>query len=561
MTLPIERFKEAYANWRYNPFSAADMAVDATEDGLFIPGGSPFIIQLLELPRHNDPTSVLVRCYGQKTDVDQDSSSGQMVLYVASTIGFSSADTIIIDRGGTREEERVIDTVQAGVSLTVTVNLTYTHTAVQADDVEKYIAFTETAGAPAQSQYRVDYPPEDGEGTGLVEFNQNDATKEVRIKYKATGAPILEEYLNTKISYPADTPGDNQFVGFSSGAPIWRDFPHVLAGGEHTASGLTIGHVIRASGAAAFAWAQLGHGDLGSVSANQHHAQAHSLASHSSKAHNELTGIGANDHHAQAHSHAHSSITGVSADQHHAQVHAMGSHSDFSSYLDQAVKTTSNPTFNNLKVALCQLKDTGGDHYINLKCTENLSTNRGLNFIVGNDSRTVTFSGNPTLADWFNQSVKTTATPSFPHLNLTNAASKLQGGTALYLEAGASGVRSQTIYDDTTAVDANVHISVSTVQLKRFTSSIKYKDNVRNLELNSSKIHDLRPVSFNSKCKGDDKNRGFIGLIAEEVEAIFPEIILYGKNNAAESYDKQMLMTLMLKEIQNLNTRIKQLEN
>ena len=39
------------------------------------------------------------------------------------------------------------------------------------------------------------------------------------------------------------------------------------------------------------------HGSLTGVTADQHHAQAHTLASHSTKAHSELTGIGASDHH------------------------------------------------------------------------------------------------------------------------------------------------------------------------------------------------------------------------------------------------------------------------
>lgn len=41
------------------------------------------------------------------------------------------------------------------------------------------------------------------------------------------------------------------------------------------------------------------HASLTSVTSDQHHAQAHTLASHSTKAHSELTGIGASDHHAK----------------------------------------------------------------------------------------------------------------------------------------------------------------------------------------------------------------------------------------------------------------------
>ena len=52
---------------------------------------------------------------------------------------------------------------------------------------------------------------------------------------------------------------------------------HTLVGSDHTASGLTIGHVLRASGATTFVFAQLQHTDLGGVSANQHHNQVHGI--------------------------------------------------------------------------------------------------------------------------------------------------------------------------------------------------------------------------------------------------------------------------------------------
>ncbi|GAI37043.1 unnamed protein product, partial [marine sediment metagenome] len=53
---------------------------------------------------------------------------------------------------------------------------------------------------------------------------------------------------------------------------------HVIDGVLHTAAGLTIGHVIRVTGAAAFAFAQLQHADLGGVTSDLHHAQAHHAA-------------------------------------------------------------------------------------------------------------------------------------------------------------------------------------------------------------------------------------------------------------------------------------------
>lgn len=48
---------------------------------------------------------------------------------------------------------------------------------------------------------------------------------------------------------------------------------HALVGGDHSASGLTTGHVVRASGATTFAWAQLGHGDLSGLTTGDPHTQ------------------------------------------------------------------------------------------------------------------------------------------------------------------------------------------------------------------------------------------------------------------------------------------------
>lgn len=69
------------------------------------------------------------------TAVDADSNSGQKVLNVAATTGFSAGQIVEVNGGGARRELLTIDTIQAGVSLTMTGNLAYTHTAAQADAV------------------------------------------------------------------------------------------------------------------------------------------------------------------------------------------------------------------------------------------------------------------------------------------------------------------------------------------------------------------------------------------------------------------------------------------
>ncbi len=66
-----------------------------------------------------------------------------------------------------------------------------------------------------------------------------------------------------------------------------------------------------------------------------------------------------------------------------------------------------------------RIMDTGADHYLDLKVNENLSASRLLNLVLGDAARTLTFSGNPTLGDWFDQAVKQASSPTFVAVTLS----------------------------------------------------------------------------------------------------------------------------------------------
>lgn len=104
-------------------------------------------------------------------------------------------------------------------------------------------------------------------------------------------------------------------------------------------------------------------------------------------------------------------------------------------------------------------------------------------------------------------------------------------------------------------------------QLVRNTSSKRYKTDIANLEINTSKVYQLRPVSF---TRISDNERTF-GLIAEEVAEVIPELALYAKEAdvvkgsdsdkmVPESVQYQLLSVLLLKELQKHEERIEQLE-
>lgn len=68
--------------------------------------------------------------------------------------------------------------------------------------------------------------------------------------------------------------------------------------------------------------------------------------------------------------------------------------------------------------------DTNASHYMRLDCGSDLSADRVLSFVPGDAARTITLSGNPTLSDWFDQSVKVAASPTFAALTVSGATSR-----------------------------------------------------------------------------------------------------------------------------------------
>lgn len=96
-----------------------------------------------------------------ETFVDQDSASGAATLYLDDTTGYSAGDHINIDPDGDGDgqEDAVVDSVSAGVSLTLKANLSITHTASTGDDVIRYqwAGVVDADSAAAQAVLNVDY--------------------------------------------------------------------------------------------------------------------------------------------------------------------------------------------------------------------------------------------------------------------------------------------------------------------------------------------------------------------------------------------------------------------
>lgn len=129
---------------------------------------------------------------------------------------------------------------------------------------------------------------------------------------------------------------------------------------------------------------------------------------------------------------------------------------------------------------------------------------------------------------------------------------KQGSGTAQQNLCYIAGVRGVTTNTSAIAVLVGTDGQFGTVS-----SSRKVKENIRPLDIDTDKLYKLQPVSFNYK------NREYqsIGLIAEDVQKILPQLVVRDENNDIESVAYHDLPVLLLNEIKKLKTRIEQLES
>lgn len=76
-------------------------------------------------------------------------------------------------------------------------------------------------------------------------------------------------------------------------------------------------------------------------------------------------------------------------------------------------------------------------------------------------------------------------------------------------------------------------------QILRSTSSIKFKQNVEDLQVEfSKKIFELRPIWYRSTAEADRKDWSWYGLVAEEVAAIEPRLVHWTYEDTQYEYTK-----------------------
>lgn len=93
-------------------------------------------------------------------------------------------------------------------------------------------------------------------------------------------------------------------------------------------------------------------------------------------------------------------------------------------------------------------------------------------------------------------------------------------------------------------------------QLGTVSSSARFKHDIRDLGDRSSLIHLLRPTSFRYLPSLDASQTETVGLIAEEVARVLPELVARDKDGNIETVKYHLLPVYMLGEIQKLRAEV-----
>ena len=132
----------------------------------------------------------------------------------------------------------------------------------------------------------------------------------------------------------------------------------------------------------------------------------------------------------------------------------------------------------------------------------------------------------------------------------TGAGDILPGHSQLFL-AGVRGVTT----GGSDAVDVVID---SSGQLGTINSSRRFKEDIHDMGETSSGLYRLRPVTFQYKKPYADGSKPLdYGLIAEEVDEVFPDLVVKGADGQLETIQYQKLTPMLLNELQKQNLEMK----
>jgi hypothetical protein len=128
------------------------------------------------------------------------------------------------------------------------------------------------------------------------------------------------------------------------------------------------------------------------------------------------------------------------------------------------------------------------------------------------------------------------------------------GGESNAIRIGTAGTHMNTYIagiNGTLAAGGSQVLIDSTGHLGTFSSSRRYKEDIRDIGDASDRLMDLEPVQFRYRQPASDGSKPLqYGLIAEDVATVYPELVVHDANGQIESVQYHQLPALLLNELQ-----------
>jgi hypothetical protein len=119
----------------------------------------------------------------------------------------------------------------------------------------------------------------------------------------------------------------------------------------------------------------------------------------------------------------------------------------------------------------------------------------------------------------------------------------------------AAGIRGTTTGNN----DAIPVVIDSNGQLGTISSSRRFKEDIHDMDTTSSDLMRLRPVTFRyQKPFADGSKPVQYGLIAEEVEKVYPDLVAHSSDGQIETVKYQVLDSMLLNELQKEHQQVQQ---
>ena len=129
------------------------------------------------------------------------------------------------------------------------------------------------------------------------------------------------------------------------------------------------------------------------------------------------------------------------------------------------------------------------------------------------------------------------------------------GKQQFFFVSGVFGVASQLGNATNVMIDSNGQLCVKN-------SSIRFKEDVHDMAGASSGIFRLRPVTYRYKQAYADGSKPIdYGLIAEEVEQVYPDLVSRNSDGQIQTVQYDKLVPMLLNEVQKQQSTIEKLEN